>query len=145
MSSRWLLLKGLLVESISQGPNCIAVAAHSTTRRLDHLAHHLGLALGSRPGAGLATKLLLPVSRDTLLRTLRRRARRPKAAASVIGIDDWAWKRGQQYGTLICDLQRHRIVDLLPDREPATLDALLVAHPEIGSSPVTVAAATARR
>jgi transposase len=101
------------------------------TSRLDRLAHQLGLALGGRPGAGLASRLLLPVSRDTLLRTLRRRAGRPDAPPSVIGIDDWAWKRGQRYGTLICDLQRHRIVDLLPDREPATLDAWLAAHPEI--------------
>ncbi len=101
------------------------------TSRLDRLAHHLGLALGGRPGAGLAARLLLPISRDTLLRTLRRRAGRPRGTPTVIGIDDWAWKRGQRYGTLICDLQRHRIVDLLPDREPATLDAWLAAHPEI--------------
>jgi transposase len=201
MSSRWLLPKGLLAESISRGPDSITVAARSATSegicpscgrrsrrvhsryrrtladlpcagrvlrigvivrrfrctmaacparifaerlgpaiaapfarrtsRLDRLAHHLGLALGGRPGAGLATRLLLPVSRDTLLRPLRRRAGRPEATASVIGIDDWAWKRGQRYGTLICDLQRHRIVDLLPDREPATLDAWLADHPEI--------------
>ncbi len=201
MSSRWLLPKGLLVESITRGADSITVAARSAagqgtcpscgqgsrrvhgryrrtladlpcsgralrigvmvrrfrctmaacparifaerldsgiaapfarrTSRLDGLTHHLGLALGGRPGAGLATRLLLPVSRDTLLRTLRRRAGRPEAAASVIGIDDWAWKRGQRYGTLICDLQRHRVVDLLPDREPATLDAWLAAHPEI--------------
>jgi transposase len=201
MSSRWLLPRGLLVESISRGAESITVAARSAasqgtcpscgqgsrrvhsryrrtladlpcsgralrigvmvrrfrctvaacparifaerldlgiaapyarrTSRLDGLTHHLGLALGGRPGAGLATRLLLPVSRDTLLRTLRRRAGRPEAAASVIGIDDWAWRRGQRYGTLICDLQRHRIVDLLPDREPATLDAWLAAHPGI--------------
>jgi transposase len=102
--------------------------------RLDRLTHHLGLALGGRPGAELAARLLLPVSRDTLLRTLRRRATRPHDAPgtpTVIGIDDWAWKRGQRYGTLICDLQRRQIIDLLPDRAPATLDAWLAAHPKI--------------
>ncbi len=71
------------------------------------------------------------MSRDTLLRTLRRRAARPRGTATVIGIDDRAWKRGQRYGTVICDLEHHRIVDLLPDREPTTLDAWLAAHPEI--------------
>jgi transposase len=71
------------------------------------------------------------MSRDTLLRILRRRAGPPDGIPVVIGIDDWAWKRGQRYGTLICDLERRRIVDLLPDREPATLDAWLTAHPEI--------------
>lgn len=101
------------------------------TARLERLAHHLALALGGRPGAGLAARLLLPMGRDTLLRTLRRRVGRPHGTPVVIGIDDWAWKRGQRYGTVICDLQRRRIVDLLPDREPATLEVWLAAHPEI--------------
>jgi transposase len=48
-----------------------------------------------------------------------------------IGIDDWAWKRGQRYGSIICDLERRRIVDLLPDREPATVEAWLSCHPEV--------------
>jgi transposase len=109
----------------------IATRFARRSTRLDRLMHHLGLALGGRPGAELAARLLLPVSRDTLLRTLRRRAARPHDAPTVIGIDDWAWKRGQRYGTLICDLQRRRIIDLLPDRAPATLDAWLAAHPKI--------------
>lgn len=41
----------------------------------------------------------------------------------VIGIDDWAWRKGQRYGTLFCDLERRRVIDLLPDREPATVEA----------------------
>ncbi len=103
----------------------IAAPFARRTTRLDRLVHHLGLALGGRPGAGLAARLLLPMSRDTLLRTLRRRAAGPRGTPTIIGIDDWAWKRGQRYGTVICDLQRRHIVDLLPDREPATLDAWL--------------------
>ena len=78
----------------------IATRFARRSTRLDRLTHHLGLALGGRPGAELAARLLLPVSRDTLLRTLRRRAARPHDAPTVIGIDDWAWKRGQRYGTL---------------------------------------------
>ena len=109
----------------------IATPFACCTSRLDRLADHLGLALGGRPGARLAARLLLPVSRDTLLCTLRRRAARPHGTPTAIDIDDWAWKRGQRYGTVICDLQRHRIIDLLPDREPATLDAWLAAHPDI--------------
>ena len=50
---------------------------------------------------------------------------------TIIGIDDFAWKRGQRYGTLVCDLDQRRIIDVLPDREPATVEAWLAAHPEI--------------
>ncbi|SLN71777.1 Transposase [Roseivivax jejudonensis] len=49
----------------------------------------------------------------------------------MIGIDDWAWRRGQRYGTLICDLERRQVIDLLPDREPATVEAWLRAQPQI--------------
>ena len=72
----------------------IAARFARCTTRFDRLTHHLGLALGGRPGAELAARLLLPVSRDTLLRTLRRHATRPHDEPAVVGIDDWAWKRG---------------------------------------------------
>ena len=49
----------------------------------------------------------------------------------VIGIDDRAWRKGQRYGTMICDLERRQVIDLLPDREPATVEAWLRAHPGI--------------
>ena len=74
---------------------------------------------------------MLPVSKDTLLRVVRRRTACNTSSLRVIGIDDWAWKRGQRYGSIICDLEQRRIVDLLPDREPATVEAWLSRHPEI--------------
>ena len=101
------------------------------TIRLEAIVHHLGIALGGRPAAALARRLMLPVSRDTLLRAIRRHAAADKSPLRVIGIDDWAWKRGQRYGSIICDLERRRVVDLLPDREPATVEAWLSHHPEI--------------
>jgi hypothetical protein len=63
------------------------------TARLDSIVHHLGLALGGRPAAGFAKRLMLPVSKDTLLRVVRRRSRPPSDPLRVIGIDDWAWRR----------------------------------------------------
>jgi transposase len=109
----------------------IAPRAARRTARLEGIVHHLGIALGGRPGASLARRLMLPVSRDTLLRVLRRRAPVMAGSVQVIGIDDFAWKRGQRYGTVVCDLEQRRIIDLLPDREPATVAAWLAAHPEI--------------
>ncbi|MCK1289693.1 ISL3 family transposase, partial [Bradyrhizobium sp. 30] len=101
------------------------------TTRLDLIVHHLGLALGGRPAASFARRLMLPVSNDTLLRVVRRRGCPPFAAPSVIGIDDWAWRRNQRYGTIICDLERRRPITLLPDREPATAQAWLAGQPQI--------------
>jgi transposase len=93
------------------------------TVRLEGIVHHLGLALGGRPGASLARRLVIPVSRDTLLRVVRRRTVDPALTPRVVGIDDWAWKKGHRYGTIICDLEQRRIVDILPDREAATMAA----------------------
>jgi transposase len=66
------------------------------TARLDSIVHHLGLALGGRPAAGFAKRLMLPVSKDTLLRVVRRRSRPPADPLRVIGIDDWAWRRNHR-------------------------------------------------
>lgn len=66
------------------------------------------------PARGLARRLLMPVSKDTLLRTVRARAPEAGPASRVIGIDDWAWKRGHRYGSIVCDLERREIVDVLP-------------------------------
>ena len=56
----------------------------------------------------------------------------PSGGASArIGIDDWAFGRGQRYGTLVCDLERRRVIALLPDRESGAVEAWLAAHPEI--------------
>jgi transposase len=99
---------------------------------LEVIVHHLGVALGGRPAASLARQLMLPVSKDTLLRVVRKRALSiVTGAVNALGIDDFAWKRGQRYGTLLCDLQQRRIIDLLPDREAGTVETWLADHPEI--------------
>jgi transposase len=89
------------------------------TARLDRIVHHLALALGGRPAASFARRLMLPVSNDTLLRLVRRRGAPHFEAPIVVGIDDWAWRRNQRYGTIICDLERRKTIALLPDCEPS--------------------------
>src|SRR5664280_2563212 len=101
------------------------------TARLECIVHHLGLALGGRPAASFAKRLMLPVSNDTLLRVVRRRTRLRTEPLIVAGIDDWAFRKNHRYGTIVCDLERRRIAALLPDREIATVRAWLSAHPEI--------------
>lgn len=109
----------------------ITLPSARRTSRMDGVVHRLGLALGGRPGQSLAERLAIPVSKDTLLRTVRRRAGRPAAALRAIGIDDWAWRRGCRYGTVICDLERRRIVALLPDRQSGSSAAWLREHSNI--------------
>ena len=101
------------------------------TARLEHLVHHLGLALGGRPAASFAKRLMLPVSNDTLLRVVRRPTSPRTDPLTVVGVDDWAIRRNHRYGTIVCDLERRKIVTLLPDREIATVQAWLANHPGI--------------
>lgn len=101
------------------------------TGRPELIVHHLGLVLGGRPAAGFAKRLMVPVSNDTLLRVVRRKAQVSSEMLTVIGIDDFAWRRNHRYGTIVCDLERRRTVTLLPDREPATSEAWLRRHSSI--------------
>jgi hypothetical protein len=84
-----------------------------------------------RPAASFARGLMLPVSNDALLRVVRRRGTPGFVPPTVVGIDDWAWRRNQRYGTIICDLERRRTIALLPDREPATAQVWLLEQTQI--------------
>jgi transposase len=70
----------------------------------------------------------MPVSGDTLLRMIRSSPVTVSPPPRVIGVDDWAWRRGHHYGTIICDLERRCVVDLLPDRSADTLASWLEQH-----------------
>jgi hypothetical protein len=98
------------------------VARHARRSvRLDDVVHCLAIALGGKPAATLSRRVNVKVSNDTLLRIVRHCGVPSFAPLSIIGVDDWAWKRNHRYGTLICDLERRRTIALLPDREGAFL------------------------
>src|SRR5262249_10522469 len=69
---------------------------------------------------------------DTLLRQVKR-AQSQAAARSVpvVGVDEWAWRKGQRYGTILVDLQKGVVADLLPDRTAASFEKWLQEHPEV--------------
>jgi transposase len=101
------------------------------TLRLAAAQRTIGLALGGAAGARLATALTMPSARDTLLSLVRRTVVRCSSAPTKVGIDDWAWRKGQTYATILIDLDTHRPLALLPDRSPACVAGWLRAHPGI--------------
>ena len=91
----------------------------------------IAFALGGSAGARLATRLGSPISRATLLRLLRSANGPARPAPRVPGVDDWAFRKGHRYGTILVDLERRRVVDLLEDRKAETLAPWLSQYPGI--------------
>lgn len=112
-------------------PNTVGSHGRRTCR-LSSALDRITLALGGSAGSRLAQQLGILADSSTLLRGLRRRTR-PFLSCSprVVGIDDWAWRKGQRYGTILCDLERGKVIDLLPDRSTESAAAWLRAHPGI--------------
>jgi transposase len=109
----------------------LATAYARRTQRLATVLQALGIALGGQAGARLAHRLGLPASRDTLLRLVRRLPLPNIPPLSAIGVDDWAHRKRQRYGTIVVDLEQRRPVALLHDREAETLADWLRTHPGI--------------
>jgi transposase len=101
------------------------------TKRLSQAMEWFTLALGGEAGARLARRVGVLTSGDTLIRQLRHRSLVTSTTPRMLGIDDWAWRKGQRYGTILCDLERHKVIDLLPDRSVDSVKAWLDSHPGI--------------
>jgi len=101
------------------------------TLRLFQIVQTLGLATGGRLGVRVTERLSIQTSRTTILRRIMALPTEPVEQVTQIGIDDFSFRRGRKFGTIVVDLQTHQVLDVLPDRTADTSAAWMAKHPEI--------------
>ncbi len=101
------------------------------TTRLNRALERVGLALAGRAGARPAAQLGFGAGRMTLLRRVMALPDPRFSTPRVLGVDDFAIRRGQTYSTVLTSVEDHRVVDVLPTREAGPLAAWLDCHPGV--------------
>lgn len=101
------------------------------TNRAEDLLRKFAFSMNCLTASRISVAAKLPTSHDTLRRLIYETEPIPAELSAIIGIDDFAWRKGHTYGTVICDLRKNRIVALLPDRQSMTVSAWLQQYPHI--------------
>lgn len=100
---------------------CCGTASSRVHSHLQEALREMSLELGGEAGARLGKKLSDSGSPDTILRPVKGAELPTTSSPRIVGLDDWSWKRRLRYGTLICDLESHHPIDVLPDRSVETV------------------------
>ena len=109
----------------------VARAYGRQTERASEIVRLIGYVAGGLPGQRLLARLAIASSDDTVLRRVRKKPADTVLPIRNLGVDDWAWRKGQEYGTILVDLDLHRVVDLLPDRSTDSFSEWLRRRSEI--------------
>ena len=101
------------------------------TTRLSESVQTIGLATGGMLGARVTDRLGIQTCWMTILRRMMALPTEPVEHVVELGIDDFAFRRGRKFGSILVDMQSHKVIDLLPDRKAETAKAWMKTHPEI--------------
>lgn len=104
--------------------------ARSTNLRRESV-QAIGLSIGGNEGARVTRSLRMKTSASTILRRVHAVETGDAGSVRVLGVDDWAFRKGATYGTILCDLERGCVVDLLSERSAEALSKWLSMHPEV--------------
>ena len=114
-------------------PHLARVYARQTERAAE-IVRLIGYVAGGRPGQRILERLSMRASDDTVLRRIQEESfQQDCLPVRNLGVDDWAWRKGQEYGTIMVNLDLHRVVDLLPDRAAESFSEWLKQHPEVAT------------
>jgi transposase len=111
----------------------VALPHARRTQRLADIVRLIGFVAGGLPESRLLARLAVETSDDSILRLVKMRPTSNTSDEPIrsLGVDDWAWRKGHNYGTILVDLEQHRVADLLPGRSAEELAGWLARHPTI--------------
>ena len=101
------------------------------TNRLVETLQAVGVITNGADAAQIASSFGVPTTAKTIIRRVLQLPLPAEGEVAKVGIDEWAWKKGQRYGTILVDLEKRRVAQLLADRSVETSKAWLHQHPEI--------------
>jgi hypothetical protein len=127
LSQPWLFSASVFTERL---PDFIE-ASSRLTKRLRTAVQDIGFATCGKGGEQLGGKLGMPISDVSMLWSLFLLPSPEIGQVRVVGVDDWSWRRGKRFGSILVNLETHKIIDLLVDREAESVKQWLAAHPEV--------------